>query len=141
MNMSKLIGILLVFLCSFAIIGCYDDENEGRKVTDYKEYTLTVASMKLPGVVTSCGNNILTDVYAVKYETQSEWRPLADISKFEYEPGYEYQIRISKTSYLDYRMGDPAWTVYELLEVLSKVRKDSESLPDNFIPEWWNSDK
>lgn len=137
MKAKVIFGVLLVFLCSFAIAGCNDNENEELKVTDYKEYTLTVASMKLPGVVTSCGNNILTDVYAVKNESQLEWQPLADISKFEYEPGYEYQIRISKTSYLDYRMGDPAWTVYELLEVLSKVHKDSESLPDNFIPEWY----
>lgn len=141
MNISKLLGILLVFLCSFAIVGCDDDENEGRKVTDYKEYTLTVASKMLPGVVTSCGNSTLTDVYAVKAESATEWEPLGAISKFEYEPGYEYQIRISKTSYLDYSLGEPAWTECELLEVLSKVRKDSESLPDNFIPEWWNSDK
>lgn len=41
MKPTKLFGILLAFLCLFAIVGCDDDENQGRKVTDYKEYTLT----------------------------------------------------------------------------------------------------
>ena len=52
MNISKLCGVLLAFLCSLAIVGCDDDENQDRKITDYKEYTLTIASKMLPGVVT-----------------------------------------------------------------------------------------
>ncbi len=39
------------------------------KVTDYKEYILTVASKKVLGVLASCGNEYLTDVYAVKERT------------------------------------------------------------------------
>lgn len=140
MKLIKLFGILLAFLCLFAIVGCDDDENQGRKVTDYKEYTLTIASKMLPGVVSSCGNSTLTDVYAVKSESSTEWEPLGAIAKFEYEPGYEYQIRISKTSYLDYSMGEPAWTEYELLEVLSKECKESEDLPEDFIPDWFEND-
>ena len=97
MKPTKLLGILMAFLCSIAIVGCDDDENQGRKITDYKEYTLTIASRMLPGVVTSCGNSTLTNVYAVKNESQSEWQPLGYITKFDYEQGYEYQIRISKT--------------------------------------------
>lgn len=138
--MNKLLTILFAFVV-LAVTSCKnDDDLGGRKVTDYKEYTLTVASRKLPGVATSCGNSTLTDVYAVKNESQSEWQPLGYITKFDYEPGFEYQIRISKTSYLDYRMGEPAWTEYELLEVLSKERKDSEDLPDDFIPDWFEDD-
>lgn len=139
MNISKLCGILLAFLCSLAIVGCDDDESQGRKITDYKEYTLTIASKMLPGVVTSCGNSTLTDVYAVKNESQAQWQPLGYIAKFDYEPGYEYQIRIRATSYLDQNMGEPAWTEYELLEVLSKERKESEDLPEDFIPDWFEN--
>ena len=32
-------------------------------------------------------------------------------------------------------MGDPAWTERDLLEVISKVQKDSEGVPQHFIPE------
>lgn len=61
MKPTKLLGILMAFLCSIPIVGCDDDENQGRKITDYKEYTLTIASKMLPGVVTSCGNSTLAD--------------------------------------------------------------------------------
>lgn len=129
--------LLMAFLAVAGLAACSNDNEEGRKETDYKEYTLTVASVKLPGVLTSSGNNILADVYAVKEENSNEWEAHGDIDKFEYEEGYEYRIRISKTSYLDYRMGDPAWTEYNLLEVLSKERKNSENLPPHFIPNWY----
>lgn len=131
--------LVMLFMAIFTVIGvtsCNDDE-EGRKVTGYKEYTLTVASAKLPGVLTSSGNNVLADVYAVKNEQSTDWEAQGGIGKFEYEEGYEYQIHISETSYLDYNMGDPAWTEYLLLEVISKERKDSENLPPHFIPNWY----
>lgn len=129
--------IQFIFIVSLLMCACTDDNEDGKKVTAYREYTLTVASIKLPGVLTSSGSNVLADVYAVKNEQTTEWEAHGDIAKFEYEEGYEYQIRISETSYLDYRMGDPAWTEYELLEVISKERKDSENLPPHFIPDWY----
>lgn len=131
--------LVMLFMAIFTMIGvtsCNDDE-EDKKVTGYKEYTLTVASEKLPGVLTSSDNNVLTDVYAVKNEQSTDWEAHGRIGKFEYEEGYEYQIRISETSCLDYNMGDPAWTEYELLKVISKERKVSENLPPHFIPDWY----
>ena len=62
---------------------------------------------------------------------------LPSISGFEYESGYEYILRISRTDYLDYSMGEPAWTEYALIEEISKEAKASENVPDNFIPEWF----
>lgn len=129
--------LLMAFLVMAGLTACNDDNEESRKITDYKEYTLTVASVKLPGVLTSSGSNVLADVYAVKNEQSTDWKAHGSIGKFEYEENYEYQIRISETSYLDHSMGDPAWTEYELLEVISKERKDSENLPLHFIPNWY----
>lgn len=129
--------MLMAILAIAGVTACSDDDKGGREITDYKEYMLTVASVKLPGVITSCGNNVLTDVYAVKNEQSSEWEAQGSIGNFEYEEGYEYQIRLSKTSYLDYSMGDPAWTEYELLEVIAKEHKNSENLPPHFIPNWY----
>ena len=96
---------------------------------------MTVASEKVLGVYTSCGNKILTDVYAVRYAGEDGWKMLASIEGFEYESGYEYILRISRTDYLDYSLGEPAWTEYALIEEISKEAKASENVPDNFIPE------
>lgn len=135
MKSNYLFGIFLLFLFTFSFISCDNDDEEGRKVTDYKEYNLTVASKKVPGLLTSCGNEYLTDVYAVKKEQSNEWIAFGEIKGFEFEDDYEYRIRISETSYLDYSMGEPAWTEHTLLSVISKEKKDSKDFPLHFIPE------
>ena len=96
---------------------------------------LTIASKKIPGVCRSDRFNYLSDVYAVKKENVQEWESLGFIGGFEFEKGYEYKIKISETSYLDYSMENSAWTEYELLEIISKNKKDSENLPLHLIPE------
>ena len=53
--------LLVAILAMIVVTSCIDDDEEGRKVTDYKEYTLTVASVKLPAVLTSSGRNVLAD--------------------------------------------------------------------------------
>ena len=117
----------MLFLCTLNLTSCNNEDEEGTQITDYKEYLLTVASQQIPGVGWSDGFNYLTDVYAVKKEQSAEWESLSSIKGFEFEEGYEYEIRISETSYLDHRMSQPAWTEYQLLEILSKEKKDSEA--------------
>ena len=138
MRLRNIIRTISVSLTTAIIVSCtINGEPDGRQVTDYQEYEVTVASEKIPGVYTSCGNNILTDVYAVRYAGEDDWKMLPSISGFEYESGYEYILRISRTDYLDYSMGEPAWTEYALIEEISKEAKASENVPDNFIPEWF----
>lgn len=140
MKTRNLFGMLLLLLCMIGFVSCLNEDNqEGRKVTGYEEYTVTVASTKLQGVLSSCGSSFLSDVYAVKKEDSQEWEQLSGVQDFDYEVGYEYKILISETNFLDYNMGEPAWTEYKLLKVLSKEKKDSEELPDNFIPDWFQS--
>lgn len=127
----------MLFLFTFTFISCDKEDEEGRKITDYKEYVLTVASEMKPGVMSSDGYNYLNDVYPVKKENTEDWEAMGYIDGFEFEKGYEYKIKISETSYLDYRMGQPAWTEYDLFDVLSKEKKNSEGLPLHFIPEWF----
>lgn len=134
MKMKKILGLLVLVSCALGIMGC---SKGGRKITDRKEYNLTVASKMLPGVLWSCGMDYLTDVYAVKIGDSDKWTKFGPISGFDYTEGYEYRIRIRETSYLDYSMGEPAWTEYELIKVISKEKKDSEGLPENFIPDWY----
>ena len=129
-------GALALLFCAFSFIGCNNDDEEkvGKKVTDYKELVLTVASKKIPGIIME-GNSVVSELYAVKKEQADEWIAYGGIAGFEYEKGYEYKIKVSETTYLDYAMGDPAWTERDLLEVISKEQKESEGLPLHFIPD------
>ena len=72
MKTKSFLGILGLFLFVVSFISCDNDDEQGRKITDYKEYILTIASKKVPGVMSSCGNNYLTDVYAVKEEQSND---------------------------------------------------------------------
>ena len=126
---------LTLLLCVFSIIGCSnnDEEEEGRKITDYKELVLTVASKRVPGVLP--GSRVVSDKYAVKKEQDNEWGIYGGIAGFEYEQGYEYKIKVSETTYLDYAIENSSWTECNLLEVISKIQKESEGLPLHLIPE------
>ncbi len=128
-------GVLTLILCACCFISCSNKEEEGRKVTDYKELVLTIASKKVPGMVWHSGTNYVTEVYAVKKGETEEWITYGSIAGFEYEKGYEYKIKVSETTYQDYAMGDPTWTERNLLEVISKVKKDSEDLPIHLVPD------
>ncbi|WP_373201263.1 DUF4377 domain-containing protein [Phocaeicola vulgatus] len=134
MRTKHLWRALTLLLCALSFIGCSNDDEEGRKVTDYKELVLTVASNEVPGVLLN-GHNFVSEVYAVKKEQTDEWIAYGNIAGFEYEKGYEYKIKVSETTYLDYTIGDPSCTERELLEVISKDKKESEDLPLHLVPE------
>ena len=85
---TKELEILILFLCIFSFTSCDNEEEEGRKVTGYKEYVLTIAPKKIPGICWSEGCNFLSDVYAVKKENSREWENLGCIDGFEIEKGY-----------------------------------------------------
>ena len=61
MKTKNLLGVLLLF--TFTFISCDKEDEEGRKITDYKEYVLTVASEMKPGVIWSEGRDYLKEVY------------------------------------------------------------------------------
>lgn len=126
--------LLLLIVVVFA--GCNKEEQDEAKIIGNKEYSMTIASQKLQGVV-GIGVNVLQEVYAVKRETSTKWEPFVGIQGFGYESGYEYVIKVNEINYLDYRRGDPAWSEYKLIEVSSKEKKNSEGLPEHFIPDWY----
>ena len=136
MKTSEFFKTFVLLICASIFFSCLKEE-EGRKITGYDEYTITVASEKVPGLLFSSGDNHVSEVYAIMKEHSAEWEQLGEIKGFEYEPGYEYTIRISETNYLDHSMGEPAWTEHELMEVISKEKKISDDIPDNFIPDWF----
>lgn len=45
---TQKLEILILFLCIFGFIGCDNKDEEGEKVTDYKEYSLTMHQRRYP---------------------------------------------------------------------------------------------
>lgn len=138
MKGTKILGMWLAALwVPMCLTACLDDdEDEGRKIVRREEYTLTVASKRVVG----CGyypssGGAFCELYAVKREGETEWKPLGGIAEFDYESGHEYVLRISETTYLDYRMGEPSWTEYHVLETLSAEAKASVGVPRAFFPD------
>lgn len=135
------ISISLLFAAG-SLNSCSDEAPPSRQLIGYEEYTLTVASMKLDGLIWTGDFNRIGEVYAVKREGEDEWQPFDGfIIGFHYEDGYEYQIRISKTDYFYHEVGDLAWSEYNLIKLLSKECKNSEGMPKDFIPTWYEKEK
>ena len=81
MKTRRFFRILAVALAAVVGLGACG-EKDGREVTSYEEYELTVASREVPGVVTSCGNSVYSHLFAVKREGASEWEALGGICQF-----------------------------------------------------------
>ncbi len=135
-NLKTLIGITLILLTSLSFIACSENESDGRTITGTKDYVLTIASHRVLGVAPLSGN-LLSEVYVAKKDDSNDWAQQPEIGGFEYEDGYEFRIKVRETSYLDYSMGDPAWTEFKMMELISKEKKTSENVPTNLIPEWY----
>lgn len=124
-------NLCLLFLASSLLMaGCKEDGGEDRT----QERTLYVASHRIR-LNLPAGGPVLH--YLTRSEPGERWGHLLYIHDFQYEPGFEYLIRVRITEFtpepgliVD---GDP--TRYDCLEVLSKVRKTSEGLPDDAVEE------
>lgn len=122
---------LFVLLCVF-LTGC-EKEQEFDEVS-----TVVIASKKLDAVVFSCGFESKMPVYAVKQGNSSQWTACSDqINNFDYMEGYEYIVKLGKKNFHDKNMSVSSWSEYFLIELVSKEKKESESLPETFIPDSW----
>ncbi len=106
---------LLLFAC-LLFFSCEKD-NIGHVTT------LTVASEQGTGLVVG-----LFPCYIVKYEGSDKWTTMTEYIKgFDYEPGYEYVIKVVKEE-----LRNPPQDhlgSYQLIKIISKVKKNSENLP------------
>ena len=107
--------LLLLFAC-LLFLSC--DKDDKGKIT-----TLTIASEK--GVVELVG---VRPCYFVKFKGSDVWsRTGSYIFGFDYQPGYEYVIKVVqeevKNPPEDYVAN------YRLIKIISKVQKNSENLP------------
>lgn len=128
--------VLMSALFLFLVVGCeksdkYDSEEVVR---------LTIASVKPVEKEENCDYNYegcWFPLYICKRGVETDWRlwhTWACIEQFDdlYEEGYEYVIDVYER-HLSYSgpTGNP-WR-YQLKKIISKIEKDSEGIPEQFI--------
>lgn len=111
--------ILLLFALPF-FLSCDKEED------DYRS-RLTIASERVWVHIVNEEENIDYWLlqYLCKFDEDTNWRLRPDnIIGFDYVPGYEYKILIRKEN-----------TEFFLKKIVSKIKCDSEELPDNSVKE------
>lgn len=131
--------LLLAILSLFWGVGCGKSDKY-----DFEEILrLTIASVK---PVEKEENYDYSDVgcwlplYICKIDENPQWRlwhTWGPIEGFDnlYEEGYEYVIDIYERRLANTSLPDGLASKYQLKKVISKVKKDSEGIPEQFITE------
>lgn len=122
------------------LVGCEKESTKSKsypEIVSEREETITVASEKLyslRNLPASPYIEYITSVFAIKKD--NKWVPFDGISNFEYTSGYESVVKVNHKYLYDPRVmdGSQYWEEYHLVEVISSVQKESEGLPESFLP-------
>lgn len=124
----KIVRLLIcIFMCG-VLSSCGDDEVKPitPEVLDY----FVVASRKK--TIVDSNTNQAIECFIVRYSDKMEWFTLKtdSIKSFDYEVGFEYKIEV-RTIDLNEGKDIPLY-VYEVVKVMSKEKKETEGLPEDF---------
>lgn len=120
---------LLIYVCLWgALSSCSDDDINPTppEVFDY----FIVASKNVTIIDPDTNQEI--ECLIVRYSDKKDWFTLNkdNIRAFENDEGFEYEIEV-RTIDLNEGKGIPLYG-YELVNIISKEKKDTEGLPENF---------
>ncbi len=108
----------------------------GSEEVEVLQYGMFVASKKLP--YQGVGEQMCL---MVRSSWETVWTPLfTEIEGFNYEPGYEYHLEVKRTT-IENPPADGSAFRYQLIEVLSKEKKESDLRPEHEKPTFegtWN---
>lgn len=119
MKRNLLYYLFLMAFLSAGLISCDDNDDEHNK-----EMVVTIASEEK-----IFDGDFLFSPYWAKERGKDEWQSLGSIGGFEHEEGYECELRIWREKWHDGEVADADIYRYQILETLSKVKKDSEGMP------------
>ena len=116
---KKILFVFVALLCC-VFAGCDDDKA-------VEVYDVTVASTRYDSGFDSILGRVF---YIVKLDEEEHWTLWRYIHGFDYEPGYEYRIRVKEYEVDTEGMMDRSPVEYRLDKVYSKELKTSD-LPDH----------
>lgn len=132
MKLSSLLNLFLLAFLALGILACDSDDNDRHN----KEMVLTIASETF-----MYDGDFIFRPYWAKVEGENEWRRFDEISNFTHEEGYEYTIRVWQEKWHDGEIADASMYRYKLLQILSKVKKDTENFPSQELFIYISSEK
>jgi hypothetical protein len=111
--------LILLTLLSLFFYSCENNDNNGL------EKTLIIASKKADCV--GVGNQ---QCLLIKENKQQDWQYFySEITDFNYEEGFEYEILVSEKEIINPQQDDSSIeTIF--IKMISKVEKTSENLPN-----------
>ena len=134
MNANKALRIVLILLCSIAIVSCDNDE-----VQDTYSDILMQVSENTDLMYPMWGEFTPTECLRVKEQGDHEkWHHLGinEIEGFVYEKGHAYELKVRKTR-LANPPADASMYTYKLLQIISdtEVFPEHPQIPDDLLDE------
>jgi len=129
MKKSFLSHLLLLPFLLFIGVACDNSDDLDREGNPHnRKMIITVASEKF----------VYDDFeefspYWVKEDYKTEWTRFDGIKGFEHEAGYECTLEIWREKWHDGEIMDASIYRYKLLNILDKVKKDTENFPDQTL--------
>ncbi len=135
---------LLLLLSTTLILSCsLNDDKSYPEIVSQKELTMTIASEMLLGIKTDqcTGSDYGSSLFAIKESADAVWKQFDYyIEGFEFVEGNEYEIKVLQSRMHDPRNSVTYWDEYTLIEELSKEAKESENLPESFLPPYCSNE-
>lgn len=111
--------LIVIILFSGTLLSCENND------ISLVEKTLIIASKKVDCVGVEAQKCLL-----IKENENQEWNYFYDaITGFEYEEGFEYEITVTEQE-IENPPQDGASLTYSLVEIISKIEKKSENIPN-----------
>ncbi|MDO5615925.1 MAG: DUF4377 domain-containing protein [Cruoricaptor ignavus] len=122
--MTNLMKMLMLVIIPLALVSCLLDDTPKDKVSTEIVSVAAETEWRLGTIVPSSELINLQYMFVTLSNGQTEsWR-VSKIRGFEHEEGYEYRLSLKKTILAE-PPADGSNTVYELLDVISKVKKNN----------------
>ncbi len=126
--------LIPLFVVALLLGACHDPMPPKSKIDESESFTITIASRKKEVTYSREDSPIFGqfEYCWVKYDSLSHWIVFGDpIENFDFEPGFEYVLRVKRTTLAEPAADGSPWR-FEMEELLSTTKKDSEGLPDEY---------
>ncbi len=132
-------ALFLLFICSFSLISCLDDDDGSKDKVSVIRITVDSEIVERIHYPFGSSGKMLSDFMKVKINNSNEWEymSLFEIGDFKYEDGNEYLLEVEKTE-LANPPADGSSVVYKLRKIIkkTKINEDIHAVERYYMAEY-----